>query len=133
ANMLVVYPPQPLKRGQQVTLQVWYSGAPKDGLYFITPEQGVAGSRPEVWSQGEGENNRYWIPCFDYPNEKATFDGTFRVDKGYYVLSNGRLDSVTELGTAGQGASPTKTQYHWVLDQPQVTYLIMVAAAKYET
>jgi aminopeptidase N len=101
-----------------------YHGAPKEGLYFMTPEPGIAGSRPEVWSQGEGQRNRYWIPCFDYPNEKASFDGTFRVDKPYYVLSNGRLESTVELGT--------KTQYHWVLDQPQVAYLIMLAAGEYE-
>jgi aminopeptidase N len=124
ASLLRVYPPQPLARGQQVRLQIWYAGAPKDGLHFMTPEAGDPRSRPEVWSQGEGENNRYWIPCFDYPNEKATYDGTFRVDNGYYVLSNGRLDSTSAAGG--------KTQYHWVLDQPQVTYLIMVAAAKYE-
>jgi aminopeptidase N len=145
ANLLAVYPLQPIARGQRVKLQVWYSGAPKDGLHFITPEAGLAGSRPEVWSQGEGEDNRYWIPCFDYPNDKATFDGTFRVPKGYYVLlSNGRLDSVMEITGGGAGATHTgdgsgatatsaKTQYHWALEQPQVTYLIMVAAAKYET
>ncbi len=121
---LVVHAAAPLTRGQQIKLKVDYHGAPKEGLYFITPDDGLAGSRPEVWSQGEGERNRYWIPCFDYPNEKATFDGTFRVDPDMQVLSNGRLDGVSTINS--------KSQFHWVLEQPQVTYLIMVAAGDYE-
>jgi aminopeptidase N len=122
---LVVYANAPLARGQQITLKIEYHGAPREGLYFITPEKGIPGSRPEVWSQGQGERNRYWIPCFDYPNEKASYEGVFRADPGMYVLSNGRLDSVKELPDG-------REEYRWLQDEPQVTYLIMVAAARYE-
>lgn len=122
---LVVHASAPLQRGQVVSLKIAYHGAPREGLYFITPEKGIPGSRPEVWSQGEGERNRYWIPCFDYPNEKASYDATYRADPGMYVLSNGRLESVKTLPD-GRG------EYHWVQERPQVTYLIMVAAAHYD-
>ncbi len=121
---LVVYTGRPLRAGDEFDLTIRYSGAPKQGLYFIAPEKGIPEKRHEEWSQGEGEDNRHWIPCFDYPNDKATFDGIFRVDKGNYVLSNGILVETKEL----EG----KTEFHWRLDTPQVTYLIMVAAGRYD-
>ena len=124
SDELVVYADPPLPRGEQFDLKVEYSGAPKIGLYFIAPEKGIKRKRYEVWSQGEGEDNRYWIPSFDYPNDKATYEGIYRVNKDYYCLSNGVLVEEKEIGD--------KKQYHWHLDTPQVNYLIMVAAGEYE-
>ena len=123
-EVLAVYLDRPLSKGQEFELTVTYNGAPKEGLYFVTPEKGIAEKRYEVWAQGEGEDNRYWIPSFDYPNDKATFDGIFRVEKGMYVLSNGVLVEKKDVGD--------KTQYHWRLDTPQVSYLITVAAGEYQ-
>lgn len=114
----------PAKYGQELSLRVEYHGSPTYGLFFIEPEGGTANRRLEAWSQGEGENNRDWIPCFDYPNDKATYEGVFRVAKGQFALSNGVLEKQLDLGD--------KTEYHWVLDTPQATYLIMLAAAEYE-
>jgi len=124
ADRLVIHTPAPMARGDRFTVTVRYHGAPREGLYWIQPEKGLPEKRYEVWSQGEGEDNRYWIPCIDYPNDRASFEGSFRVKEGYYVLSNGALvDTRTENG---------KTTYTWRLEEPIVTYLISVAAAKYE-
>ena len=124
-SLLVVYPPAALARSQQFALTIEYTAAPRQGLYFITPEAGNPKSRPEVWSQGQGENNRYWIPLFDYPNDRSTFDGTYRVAKPYTVLSNGHLDAVTDLPDG-------RREFHWVMEQPLVSYLIMLAAGEYD-
>ncbi len=114
----------PLARGAQARVTVYYSGTPEIGLYWIRPEKGIPDKRYEVWSQGEGEDNRYWIPCNDYPNDKATFEGRFRVAKGYNALSNGTLMGTREVGG--------KTEFHWKLEEPQVSYLIMLAVAEYK-
>lgn len=123
-DQLVVACSPPLARGTDARVAVYYSGAPEIGLYWIPTEKGIPDQRLEVWSQGEGEDNRHWIPCNDYPNEKATFEGRFRVAKGYSALSNGALVETREVGG--------KTEFHWKLDQPQVSYLIVLAVAKYK-
>lgn len=124
SNLLVVHSDPPLSPDREIVLAVTYRGAPSEGLYFIRPEKGIPEKRYEVWAQGEGEDNRYWIPCHDYPNDKATFEGVFRVDKGMYAISNGVLVDRKDIGD--------KTEFHWKLDTPQVSYLITVAAGEYE-
>jgi aminopeptidase N len=123
-DQLVVACDPPLARGAQARVRVYYSGSPEIGLYWIRPEKGIPDRRDEVWSQGEGEDNRYWIPCNDYPNDKATFEGRFRVAKGYTAVSNGALVGTREVGT--------KIEFHWKLEQPQVSYLIMLAVSDYK-
>jgi len=123
-DRLVIHLPTRLPRGDEFRVEVAYHGSPERGLYWIAPEKGIPDKRYEVWSQGEGEDNRYWIPCHDYPDDHATYDGRFRVEKGFYVLSNGLLVSQEDKGD--------KSEFLWRLDQPQVSYLIMVAAARYD-
>ncbi|MEZ5338293.1 MAG: M1 family aminopeptidase [bacterium] len=112
---------EPLDYGQLINLRIDYSCSPQTGLYF---QPGEAGQYTEVWSQGEGESNRWWIPCFDYPNDKASYEGIFRVPEGFYALSNGNLLSREDHDGI--------TEFHWSMEQPQVSYLITLAAAEYE-
>lgn len=120
---IVIHLNTPLARNATARIMIRYHGAPKTGLYWIQPEKGLPDHRYEVWSQGEGEDNRRWIPCNDYPNDKATFEGRFRVAKGYTAISNGVLVEKKDIGD--------KAEFHYRLDQPQASYLMMVAVAKY--
>jgi len=122
-DRLVVHLPAPLARGATARITIRYHGSPTTGLYWIQPEKDLPDHRYEVWSQGEGEDNRRWIPCNDYPNDKATYDGRFRVAKGYTAISNGVLVEKKDIGD--------KTEFHYRLDQPQVSYLMMLAVAQY--
>ena len=99
-----------------VELTVRYAGEPDNGLHFRGdgPDQHV-----EVWSQGEGEDNRFWFPSWDYPNDRFTYSGRFVVPEGFRVLSNG-------LGRFEDGA------WHYALEQELVSYLIMVAVGAYD-
>ena len=47
-----------------------YTCVPQSGLYFIYPQELTPNSKKQIWTQGEGEDNRYWIPIYDYPNDK---------------------------------------------------------------
>src|SRR5262249_17684125 len=76
-DRLVIHLPKPLARNATAKVTIKYHGAPRIGLYWIQPEKGLPDHRYEVWSQGEGEDNRRWIPCNDYPNDKATYEGRF--------------------------------------------------------
>ena len=122
-DQLVIRLDRALARGEEAVVAVHYHGSPRIGLYWIPTEKGIPEKRLEVWSQGEGEDNRYWIPCFDYPNDRSTFEGRFRVPRGYTAISNGELVEKRDMGN--------QTEFHWKLDQPQVSYLIMLAVARY--
>ena len=122
-DRLVVHLPRAFAWGDTFTVTVRYHGRPRKGLHWIGPEKGNPSRRLEVWSQGEGEDTRYWIPCRDYPDDHATYEGVFRVPRGFFALSNGELVSRRDVGD--------RTEYRWRLDRPHVSYLIMLAAARY--
>jgi aminopeptidase N len=106
--------------------QVEYSTTdPERGLYFIQPTELFPDKPYQVWSQGEGEDNRYWFPCYDYPNDQQTTEMFVSVDSKYQTLSNGLLKSKT-------AGSDGTTTWHWVVDKPHVSYLVMVAAGSWD-
>src|SRR5580704_3373679 len=68
--------PAPLAAGAELVLAIDYSGSPQRGLYFVGPDDGYPKKPTQVWTQGQDEDSRYWFPCFDSPNEKATSEVT---------------------------------------------------------
>ena len=60
--------------GSALPVRIVYHGFPRTGLFFINPVPDYPNRPREVFSQGEGEFNHYWFPCWDYPNDMATRD-----------------------------------------------------------
>jgi aminopeptidase N len=109
-----------------LTLQVAYSvHAPRKGLYFMRPDSGYPLKQWQVWSQGEQEDNHYWFPCYDYPNDKATSEMIVTVRDGLVAVSNGLLVSTK------RDAAKKKVTYHWREDKPHVSYCISLAVGNY--
>ena len=121
---LAIHLPRAYVFGETLTVSIDYACTPSKGLYFIYADSG-GGRHDQIWSQGEDMDNRYWFPCYDYPNDKATSEVTGTVAADWTLLSNGRL--VSEQVDRKKG---TRT-FHWVESKPHSTYLIMVAAGKY--
>ncbi|HLK13389.1 MAG TPA: M1 family metallopeptidase [Fimbriimonadaceae bacterium] len=106
------------------SVEVKYTMHPTAGAYFIPASRGYPAHTPVAYTQGEMEDNRYWIPTYDFPDNKATADGYVTVPAGYKVLSNGRLvDDKKEGGTE---------TWHWKQDLPMSTYLISFVAGPYD-
>jgi aminopeptidase N len=109
---------------ETIDVAVGYSGSPSRGLYFVDP----AGPDPKktlsFWTQGESEDTRLWLPCYDYPNERATSEMIITVPRPLFVLSNGVL--VETRANAGE-----TTTYHWKMEVPHVSYLISLAGADF--
>lgn len=117
--------PSQIAREQQVTVVIDYSVTdPKNGLHFFSPSPENPDAPFQVWSQGQSEENQYWIPCFDHPSEMQTSEILATVDEKYKVLSNGKL---VETRPAGPG----KFTFHWLQDQPHVTYLITLVVGDF--
>lgn len=109
--------------GRTLRVRIAYSGAPHGrGLTFIRPTKRHPGLW-EVWSYGWPENNHYWFPCWDYPNDKATSETIVTVPAGQLVVSNGHLASVRRQG-------PWVT-YDWVETVPHSSYLVSIAAGTF--
>lgn len=112
------------------TLDISYTATPKRGLYFIgwnldTIEEPAHMSRRQIWTQGQGIDNRHWIPMIDDRSDKFTTETLITFDKSYQVLSNGELISTKENKKDG-----TKT-WHYSLKKPHAGYLLMLAIDQY--
>lgn len=117
--------PKSFREGQPLVLEVRYEGRPRKGLFFIRPSRHQRTKPFQVWSQGEAEDNRYWFPCYDYPNDKATSEVILTVREPFVALSNGRLVSVEHDQKRKQ------RRFHWKQEIPHPSYLIAIAVGEF--
>ncbi|HKW44786.1 MAG TPA: hypothetical protein VJN22_03955, partial [Candidatus Eremiobacteraceae bacterium] len=102
-----------LHAGRSTTVVIDYEARnPRQGIYFIAPDDGYPNKPVEVWTQGQDQDAHYWFPCIDYPNAKATTEVTATVPSDFFVLSNGEL-----VKTSADKKARTKT-FHWKMDIP---------------
>jgi aminopeptidase N len=117
--------PQPLRRGEPVTVHVAYTCAdPQSGLYFFGPTEAEPDTPYQVWSQGETIGTRHWIPIFDHPNERITSELIVTAAADQQVLSNGKLVATAKNGPAAV--------WHWKQDTSHVPYLITLVVGKFD-
>jgi aminopeptidase N len=124
ANAVVISLEHPAKRGERHEIFLRYTGKPKKGLYFIYPDKNYPQRPHEVWSQGESEDTRYYIPIYDYPNDRTTSEMILTVPAAWTTISNGRLAGVKDESDG------TKT-WDWKQAETLSTYLISVVAGEF--
>ena len=114
---LTVHLRRPLAAHARATFTVDYEALkPKKGAYFIDRNH-------YMWTQGEAQDNRYWIPTYDHPDDKTTWDISVITDPGESALSNGKLIS--------KRAVKGGTLWSWSQAKPASTYLMSVVTGKY--
>mgnify|MGYP001163723670 FL=1 len=101
-----------------------YSAKPRKGLYFVSPDEIYPKKRWQAWTQGEEMDNHHWVPMYDYPNDRASFECILTVDKKFTALSNG------ELVSKNDNKDGTHT-WHWRENHPMVGYLISFVVGEY--
>lgn len=112
-----------------------YIAYPKKGIYFsgytAANGQPLLGNidesdmiRKQIWTQGQGIDNRHWIPMIDDRSDKYITETVVTHDSKHQVLSNGALKSkkVNKDGT---------TTWHYALNQPHAGYLLMLGIGNY--
>ena len=115
---------KPAKVGEKFDIEIKYDGKPSKGLYFILPDKDYPNRPAQVWTQGESEDTRYYLPTYDYPNDRLTTETIVTVPAGWTTVANGKLIGVAE---AGEGL---KT-WTWRESQPSSTYLITIVAGEF--
>jgi aminopeptidase N len=115
---------KPSEAGEEIEVEALYSvHNPRRGIYFTGPDEQHPSKRKQVWTQGQDEDVRYWFPTLDYPNQKAASEVLVTVPKGYTAISNGALLGKKDLGE--------KTQFHYKIAIPHVTYLITLVVGEF--
>lgn len=124
-TQLIVPLPSAAKAGQKFDVEIKYEGKPSKGLYFILPDKDYPDRPKQVWTQGESEDTRYYLPTYDYPNDRLTTETIVTVPATWITVANGKLVSVTDAG------SGNKT-WTWRENLPSSTYLITVVAGEFD-
>ncbi|MBK8657542.1 MAG: hypothetical protein IPN22_01340 [Bacteroidetes bacterium] len=97
---LVIRFAQSLNWNKNYKLDISYEATPRKGLYFIgwnvdtkNETKNRYFTRKQIWTQGQGIDNRHWIPCYDDVNDKMITETIITFDSAYTVVSNGILKS----------------------------------------
>lgn len=119
---------RPYTPSDTIAVRIKYKATPVKGIYFIPAVPATryrAYARPaQIWSQGEPEENHYWFPCYDYPNDKATSEQYITTGANEIAISNGELLETTN------NLDGTRT-FHWKMNQPHSSYLISLVVGDY--
>lgn len=122
---------QSLNWNRNYQLAINYTAKPIKGLYFIgwhttgkNRDKDPYFTRQQIWTQGQGIDNRHWIPCYDDVNDKLITETNITFDSSFTVISNGVLKS-KRRNTDGS------TTWNYAMSKPMVPYLIMIAIDKY--
>ncbi len=129
-RILTVMLNKPYGPSSRLTYTITYSTQPTKGIFFVTPDKGYPHRDPEVWSNSEPEDARYWFPCHDYPDDFTSSSVIATVPANWTVISNGVLKKVS-LVDGGK-----EKKFDWVEARPHVVYLISIIAGifkKFET
>ena len=125
ADKLIVPLPAAAKAGEKFDILIRYEGKPTKGMYFILPDKDYPDRPKQIWTQGESEDTRYYLPTYDYPNDRLTTETILTVPASWLTVSNGKLVSVTDAGNG------LKT-WDWRESVPSSTYLITVVAGEFD-
>jgi aminopeptidase N len=111
------------RAGEKFDVNIRYEGKPTKGLYFILPDKDYPDRPKQVWTQGESEDTRYYLPTYDYPNDRLTTETILTVPASWITVANGKLISVSDA------ANGMKT-WTWKESVPSSTYLITIVAGE---
>lgn len=120
---IIIYTPS-LQWEQKDSMTITYQASPRNGLYFIGWNDKTGICRRQIWSQGQGIDNRNWIPMYDEMNDKITTESIITFDTAYKVLSNGKMIDKKN------NKNGTYT-WHYKMSHPFAPYLIMIGIGKY--
>ena len=110
--------------GDTVKIRIDYTSFPRVGTFFIKPDETYPDKPWQAWTQGEDADNHHWVPIYDYPNERSTFEISLTVEDHLKAVSNGELISVND------NEDGTHT-WHWHEHYPMVAYLMSFVVGEY--
>ncbi|MFD0384102.1 hypothetical protein ACFQ2B_22835 [Streptomyces stramineus] len=122
---LTVTPAQTVGKGREFETVVVYEGVPKE----ITDADGES---LEGWVETDGgaaglgqpTGSMAWFPGNHHPSDKAAYDFTVTVPKGYTAVANGELKAKESRGG--------RETFTWHSGEPMASYLASVVVNEFE-
>ncbi|MFC6064622.1 M1 family metallopeptidase [Streptomyces ochraceiscleroticus] len=124
-DKLRVRPASALPKGRAFRTTIAYEGHPTD---FADPDgskEGWVRTADGAFVVGEPAGSQTWFPGNHHPSDKATYDITVTVPKGYTAVANGELK---ERAAAKGGAART---FRWHSGEPMASYLATATIGKF--
>jgi aminopeptidase N len=126
-NILSITLAKSVVRDAQAEVTIRSRSKPTAGLYFHAPSKTCPDMPLEMYSQGEGDDNRRWFPCYDEPDDRATCEVFVTIAADLKSISNGVLVESKPLDDG------KRREDHWKLDQRIPTYLVSLIVGKFTT
>jgi len=116
----VIHILSPAKINTTHTYTINYSGIPADGLIISTNKHGHRTFFGDNWPN----RAHNWLPCADYPSDKATVDFIVTAPNHYQIVSNGLKTEEKEL--------PNHLKLtHWKESEPLAPKLMVIGVAEF--
>lgn len=115
-----------LKAGQAGRVRIAYRSTPQQGLLFHRPTKEEPATPWFLYSQGQGNENRRWVPCYDEPDDRLTWNVHVTAREELETVSNGTL---AEGKPNGDGTRTDTWRFPW----RSPTYLLTLIVADLET
>jgi aminopeptidase N len=120
SNKLIIENKQKVEKGNINIYKILYGGIPADGLIISKNRFGKRTFFADNWP----ERARYWLPCNDFPADKASVDFSIIAPSHYQVVANGRL--------AGKNILLNQiTKWNWREGTPISTKVMVFGAADF--
>lgn len=121
---LTLTPATALPEGRTFTTTVVYDGKPKTLKDPDGSREGWLRTADGAVALGEPSGSMTWFPGNNHPSDKATYDITVTVPRGYTAVSNGELTR--------RDTHHGRTTHHWRTRDPMATYLATVAIGRFD-
>ncbi|GJM20992.1 MAG: aminopeptidase [Planctomycetota bacterium] len=122
---LEIYLAEPLPPGQSELVIIDYEAYPRRGIYVMPPVATDADTGWQVWTMGQPEEARHWMPVWDRPNDLATHTLALTVDEDFVTMGSGELIDSQLLRRAGRRTDT------WRMSVPHASYLITFVAGEF--
>lgn len=131
-GMLSIPLPNPANIGDTINVFIAYRYIGDDNLGFFLYQKGLYVGQGQIgdsvfveerlaYLMNEPVDAKYWMPCNDWPHDKAVAKIRVKVPSEYTVAANGLLTIVEEIDNS--------KIYNWEDSSPIATYLISATAS----
>jgi len=104
-------------------VRIVYEASPRQGLYVTGPSKAYPKRPLEIWTQGETEEARHWLPCVDAPSERFTWELEVGLPRALALVSNGEPAGVREDGAL--------RWHRFRMTKPHPAYLLSLVGGEY--
>lgn len=123
-HKLIVRPAEGLRKGARFRTHVDYDGTPQELTDPDGTSEGWVRTRDGAFVSGEPAGSMTWFPGNNHPSDKATYDFTITVPKGYTAVANGELRS--------QRTAKGQSTFVWHSGRPMASYLATATIGRFE-